>query len=68
MSAGIGPHSPGETGYIVAWRSKKEFRAGKYLDAVMTYGEAEARAQTLSGEHPDKTFWAEHEPLHFEPH
>ena len=68
MTAGIEPHDLTEPGYIVAWRSKKEFRAGKYLDAVMTYGEAQEKAEQLSEEHPDMTFWAEHTPQHFEPH
>jgi hypothetical protein len=68
MSAGIGPHAPGEPGYIVAWRSKKEFRAGKYLDAIMSYSEAEGKAEELSAKNPETTFWAEHTPQHFEPH
>jgi len=68
MSAGIGPHAPDEPGYIVAWRSKKEFRAGKYLDAVMSYAQAGEKADKMSAEHPEMTFWAEHTPQHFEPH
>lgn len=68
MTAGIEPHDLSESDYIVAWRSKKEFRAGKYLDDVMTYGEAQEKAGKLSAEHPDMTFWAEHTPQHFEPH
>ena len=68
MSAGIGPHDAGEPGYIVAWHSKKQFRAGKYLGNVMTYGEALERAQELSRNNPDLTFWAEHAPQQFQPH
>lgn len=62
MSAGIGPHAASEPGYIVAWHSKRPFRAGKYLNEVMTFGEAQERAATLSRKNTDLTFWAEHEP------
>jgi hypothetical protein len=68
MTAGIEPHALSEPGYIVAWRSKKEFRAGKYLDEVMTYGEALEKAEQVAKEHPDMSFWAEHTPQQFEPH
>lgn len=68
MSAGIDPHSPDEPGYIVAWRSKKKFEAGKYLDDVMTFGEARTKAAKLSEESPDLTYWAEHEPFEVQPH
>jgi hypothetical protein len=68
MSAGLGPHKATEPGYIVAWRSKNQFRAGKYLDEVMTYGAAHDKAETLSAKNSKLTFWAEHEPQKFEPH
>jgi hypothetical protein len=68
MTAGIGPHARSEPGYIVAWRSKRAFEAGKYLDKVMTYGEALDQAQDMSAKNPELTFWAEHTPQHFEPH
>ena len=68
MSAGLGPHKATEPGYIVAWRSKKQFKAGKYLDEVMTYGEAQNKAEALSAKDDELTFWAEHEPQKFEPH
>jgi hypothetical protein len=62
MSAGIGPHKPSEPGYIVAWHSKKEFRAGKYPDLVMSYGEAVEQARRFSEKNPALTFWAEPAP------
>ena len=68
MSAGLGPHKATEPGYIVAWHSKKQFKAGKYLNEVMTYGEAHDKAEALSAKSPELTFWAEHEPQKFEPH
>jgi hypothetical protein len=68
MSAGIGPHKASEPGYIVAWHSKRQFWAGKYLNEVMTFGEAQERAETLSRKNTDLTFWAEHEPQKFDPH
>lgn len=68
MSAGIGPHSTSEPGFIVAWHSKRQFRAGKFLNEEMTFGEAQERAEALSKESPDLTFWAEHAPQKFEPH
>jgi hypothetical protein len=68
MSAGVEPHETSESGYIVAWRSKKKFEAGKYLDEVMTFGEARKKAEELSAANPGLTYWAEHQPRHFEPH
>lgn len=50
---------PDSPGYIVAWRDRYEHVAGKYLDEVMTYAQAKARAVALSEQHPEKTFWAE---------
>ncbi len=47
-----------DTGYIVAWRYKYEFNAGKY-DEVMTYGEARKRAEKLTAENKDRVFWPE---------
>ncbi len=68
MSAGIGPHKTTEPGFIVAWHSKRLFRAGKQLDPIMTFGEAQERAKTLSQKNQDLTFWAEQAPHKFEPH
>lgn len=68
MSKGIEPHSLDEPGYIVAWRSKKRFEAGKNLDEVMTFGEAQKKAEALSADDPTKTWWAEAQPQHFAPH
>jgi len=68
MSAGIGPHEASEPGYIAAWHSKRQFRAGKHLNEVMTFAEAQERARALSQKNKDLTFWAEHAPQKFEPH
>jgi len=68
MTTGMGPHDRGEPGYIVAWRSKKAFQAGKYPDQVMSYGEALDKAEEMSANNPELTFWAEHTPEHIEPH
>ena len=51
--------SPDAPGYIVAWKLKYEFSAGKLTDEVMTYAEACQRAEELGQQHPEKTFWAE---------
>lgn len=50
---------PDDDGYIVAWKKKYEFEAGKFADEIMTYGEAKRRAEELNGQHDDKVFWAE---------
>jgi hypothetical protein len=34
----------------------------------MSYAQAGEKADKLSAEHPEMTFWAEHTPQHFEPH
>ncbi len=68
MSTGIDPHPADEPGFIVAWRSKKAFEAGKFLDEEMTFGEARDKAAKLSAEHPDKTYWAERKPFVYEAH
>jgi len=68
MGKGIEPHGDDEPGFIVAWRSKKLFEAGKYLDEVMTFGEAREKAEALSAGDPEKTYWAERQPQHFAPH
>ncbi len=68
MSQSVEPHDLNETGYIVAWRSKKKFEAGKYLEDVMTLGEAQEKAASLSAGDPGKTFWAEPKPQPVEPH
>lgn len=51
-------HAPDEPGYVVAWKYKYEFKTGRY-DEVMSYGEAKQRAEQLSEEHPEQTFWPE---------
>jgi len=68
MSAGIGPHKASEPGYIVAWHSKRQFQAAKHLDEVMTFGQAQERAEVFSKENTDLTFRAEHAPQKFDPH
>lgn len=52
-------HRLDESGFIIAWRYKYDFKSGKYEDPVMTYGEAKKRIEELHKEHPDMTFWAE---------
>lgn len=68
MDDSLFPRKNEDPGYIVAWRSKREHKAGRYPDQVMTYGEAKKRAQALASEHPDKTFWAERPSVPPEPH
>lgn len=48
-----------DQGYIVAWKKKYDFEAGRFWDAVMTYGEAKRKAEQLNAEHTDKVFWPE---------
>jgi hypothetical protein len=60
--SGVAPKHDSDPGYIVAWKYKYKFESGKYADQVMTYGEAKKRAEELSAEHPDMTFWAEKAP------
>ncbi len=55
-------------GFYVAWHSKRAFKAGKFSDKVMTYGEAKKEAQKLATKHPENTYWAEHIPKVFAPH
>ncbi|HQU15972.1 MAG: hypothetical protein B7Z66_07870 [Chromatiales bacterium 21-64-14] len=62
------PRKNDDPGYIVAWRSKLEHKAGRYLDQVMTYGEAKKRATALAAQSSDKTFWAERPPAPVVPH
>jgi hypothetical protein len=68
MGTSIDPHKLDEPGFIVAWRSKKEFKAGKYLDKVMTLGEAMKEAEKLSQKGDGNTYWAEAVPQTFAPH
>ena len=68
MSTTIEPHTLDEPGFIVAWRSKKEFKAGKNLDKVMTYGEALKEAEKLNQKDDGMTYWAEAEPKPVAPH
>ena len=51
-----------DPGFIVAWRSKRKFEAGKFSDQVMTWGEAHREAERLQEEHPENNYWAEHVP------
>ena len=59
MSAGIEPHRPDEHGWIIAWRHKREFRAGRNTDEVMTYREAVRKAEELTENSEDTVYWAE---------
>ena len=68
MSASVEPHKLEEDGYIVAWRSKKEFMAGKNLDKVMTYGKAIQEAEKLTKKGDGNVYWAEAVPKKFAPH
>lgn len=62
MGHSLFPHGLDAPGFIVAWRSKRDFSAGRYPEPVMTYGEAKQRAAALSAEDPARTFWAEPAP------
>jgi hypothetical protein len=64
----IHPIHETDPGYVVAWKYKYQFKAGKYSDQVLTYGEAKKRATELSAQHPDMTFWAEKVQEAFKPH
>ncbi len=59
MATGIEPRKDDEPGYIVGWRHRKEFKAGKYRDEVMTYGEAIKKAEQLTAKSQDTVYWAE---------
>ncbi|MDH3282596.1 MAG: hypothetical protein OEQ18_15925 [Gammaproteobacteria bacterium] len=48
-----------DAGYIVGWKKKYAFDAGKFTDEVMTYGEAKKKAAKLNAQHDDKVFWPE---------
>ncbi len=48
-----------DDGYIVGWKEKYGFSAGRFTDDVMTYGEAKRKAEALNAEHPDRVFWPE---------
>jgi len=61
QASGYDPMAPkhdSDPGYIVAWRHKRRFEAGK-LEGEMTYGEARRKAEELRLQEPEKTFWAE---------
>ncbi|MDT8386720.1 MAG: hypothetical protein RQ736_04360 [Thiogranum sp.] len=64
----IDPHPLDTPGYIVAWRDKQAFEAGKMLDDVMTFGEATRKAEELSKKSDNRFYWAEQLPQKFEPH
>lgn len=64
----LGPHKLDEPGFIVAWHSKREFKAGKMLDQVMTFGEAKRKAEELGHDTDDTVYWAEPLPQKFAPH
>ena len=49
-----------DPGFIVAWHSKREHKAGKFREKVMSWGEAHREAEKLQIEHPENTYWAEH--------
>lgn len=55
-------------GFIVAWRERYEHKAGRFLDKVMTYGEARKKAEQLQAGDSGKTYWAEPKPEDFKPH
>lgn len=48
-----------DTGYIIAWKYKYEFKTGKFVDEQMTYGEACKKCEELIAQEADKTFWPE---------
>lgn len=48
--------SADEGGFVIAWRSKYEFRTGR-LEGETTYAEAFAKCERLRAENPDKTYW-----------
>lgn len=54
----MAPRKDSDPGFIIGWRHKSRFEAGK-LEGEMTYGEAVRKAEELSRKEPDKTFWAE---------
>ena len=45
-----------EGGFIIAWRSKREFQTGR-LEGETTYAEACEKCERLRAENPDKTYW-----------
>lgn len=55
----IEAHRADEPGYIVAWRHKKAFKAGKYRDEVMAYAEAIKKAEQPSAQSKDIVYRAE---------
>ncbi len=57
----IDPHRLDEPGYIIAWHSKREHKAGKFMDKPMSYGDARKAAARMEHEHPENTYWAEQE-------
>jgi hypothetical protein len=67
MSGGIEPHNPDEQGWIIAWRHKSEFKAGKNPE-VMTYGEARKKAEELTAASEDTFYWAEAVARTYKPH
>ncbi|MCB1866896.1 MAG: hypothetical protein KDG50_15875 [Chromatiales bacterium] len=46
-------------GFIIGWRMKYGFEAGKMADKVMTYGAAKKLAAELNAKDPKKTYWPE---------
>lgn len=57
-----------DPGFIVAWHSKLQHKAGKISDKVMTWGEAHREAERMQREHPENTYWAEHVPAEYHWH
>ncbi len=58
MSGGVEPHKSDEKGYIVAWRHRSEYKAGKQAE-VMTYAQAVKKAEELTASSKDTFYWAE---------
>jgi hypothetical protein len=52
-------HKKGTSGWIVAWRHRWKHEAGKQLDDVMTFEEAEKKAHELQAKDQEKVYWAE---------
>jgi hypothetical protein len=54
----LAPKKPDDPGYVVAWKYKSKFETG-HFDEPMTYGQAREKAEELSAQDPEKTFWAQ---------
>jgi hypothetical protein len=58
MYSGLFSKTDSDTGYVIGWRDKHQFKAGK-MEGEMTYGEARMKAEELNAKEPDKAFWPE---------